>query len=167
MVMKTYQCKGTETGYLIMSHYHQAQHCFTREFISIRLEYGSDVNVHTDKDGTTRHIHNSNPHEPRFFTKGAFYFQPHHSFCLSTTFNLWTLKRRQFFKERHKLYSNHTLRKCRMSLSEKRVEKTTSGRKRNWIILKNEEIHGFLFLFEYYGSNEFMQDEEEVGYGQA
>jgi hypothetical protein len=30
--------------------------------------------------------------------------------------------------------------------------------------LKNEEIHGFVFLFKYYWSNEIMQDEEEVGY---
>jgi hypothetical protein len=51
-----------------------------------------------------------------------------------------------------------------MSLFEKWVERTTSGRKRKWISLKNEDIHGFLFLFEYYWSNEIMQDEEEVGY---
>jgi len=52
-----------------------------------------------------------------------------------------------------------------MSLLEKRAERMASGRKRKWISLKNEEIHGFLFLFEYYWSNEIMQDEEEAGYG--
>jgi hypothetical protein len=51
-----------------------------------------------------------------------------------------------------------------MSLLEKRVERTTSGRKRERISLKNEEIHGFLFLFEYYWSTEIMQDEEVVWY---
>jgi hypothetical protein len=72
------------------------------------------------------------------------------------------VEKQPIFKDRHKRFSDHTLRGCRMSLLERRVERTKSGRKRKWISLKNEDIHGFLFLAEYYWSNEIMQDEEEV-----